>query len=240
MLPKGSRLSPSALRPIRGALPAAAGVSRRGMLELLLFGAAAPCLVRAGALLAAPSAVRVTRMEPTVTYTEFDPDNPPAGMPPLGPEDAALCVSTQDIEVSLAFSMGWVTRKKAPIIVTGVDAITRLGIEIYTPFGDPWALVHEEAHREIAEHFYLNAADVARELGEQLIGRKFVGAGDTRDAALRNAQEMMSAEYTNAYLARAEATSEAANKKFDEITDHGRNDITEREAIELSIASVLS
>ena len=210
------------------------------MIALLFSGVASPYLGRADALLAKPSAVRITRSEPTVTYTEFDPDRPPASMPPLGPQDAAQCVETHQIEVSIEYSVaGWVTRKKAPIAVRGIDATTGLKLDIYTPFGDARALAHEEAHRTIAEHYYRNAAEIARQLGEELIDRRFVGAGETRDAALRNAEQMMVAEYSDAYLKRAEAPSGAANNRFDEITDHGRNAIGELEAIELSIASVL-
>jgi hypothetical protein len=214
-----------------------AEISRRGLIELLALGAASPWLGRANALLARPSAVRVTRSEPSVTYTEFDPDRPFASMPPLGPEDAALCLTRHEIEAEFGYSFGFASRKRMPIVATSIDAVTRLQIDIYTPFDDPRALAHEEAHREIAEHYYENAAEIARSIGEELIGRRFEGAGDTRDAALQNAYDTMLAAYSAAYLARTDALGSAANDRFDEITDHGRNAIEEREAIELAIAS---
>ena len=182
-----------------------------------------------------PSPVRVTREEPVVRRTEFDPERPPPDMPTLTPPEAGVCNTTFELAASVSYSAEPLSPTTARVYVDELDLTTRLAFDIYTARGAPAKLrAHEEAHRQIAEHYYRNAPTIAAEIGRRLIGQTFDGAGIDPDAAQRDGFEKVIAAIEQAYMARVRTPSAAANVRFDEITNHGLNDIAEAEAIALA------
>jgi hypothetical protein len=183
------------------------------------------------------SPVRVTREEPSVQRTEFDPRRPPRDMPPLTPPESGVCKTTYELSASVTYSAERLTRTSARIYVDELDIVTRLNFEIYTVMDAPPKLrAHEEGHRAIGEHYYKDAARIADEIGRRLIGRTFDGTGADQEAAQRNAFQQVVAEIERAYMARVRIPSAAANERFDEITSHGLAAIGEAEAISLAIS----
>jgi hypothetical protein len=194
---------------------------------------------RAGSALGQAGPVRVTREEPVVSRTQFDPARPPPDMPELTPPEAGVCRTTFELEAGVTFSAERLSRTAARISVDGLDIVTRVRFEIFTAQGaPPKLLAHEEGHRSIGEHYYEDAARIAEEIGRRLTGTTFDGSGADQEAAQRNAFENVVAEIERDYMARMREPSAAANERFDEITSHGLDAIDEADAIAVAIAAV--
>lgn len=199
-------------------------------------GTAVAALLRKGTASAQPSAVRVTREEPVILRTEFDPRRPPPDMPPLTPPESGVCKTTFELDASVTYAAEPLSQTTARIYVDELDIITRLRFDIFTVAGGPAKLrAHEEGHREIGEHYYEGAANIAEEIGRRLIGATFEGRGADFDAAQRDGFGKVVEEIERAYMARVRIPSAAANEHFDEITRHGLDPIDEGEAIALAI-----
>lgn len=198
---------------------------------------AAACAALGPRAASAQRAVRVTRAEPVVTRTDVDPLRRPPDAPVFGADESGLCRATFEIETSISYDVDVVSPRTVRVRPTGIDAVTRLKLDLFTLAGGPPKLhAHEEAHREISEYYYRDAADVARALGAPLIGKAFAGMGATPAAAEKSVFDKLVREYNTAYFERTRARAEAANERFDEITDHGRNAITEADGLERAIA----
>jgi hypothetical protein len=195
--------------------------------------------LQAGSALAQAAPVRVTREEPVVSRTLFDPARPPPDMPELTPPEAGVCKTTFELEAGVTYSAERLSRTAARISVDGLEIVTRLRFEIFTARGAPPKLsAHEEGHRSIGEHYYEGAAQIADAIGRRLIGTTFDGSGADQEAAQRNAFEKVVAEIERDYMARMRVPSAAANERFDEITSHGLDAIDEADAIRVAIAAV--
>jgi len=70
-------------------------MNRRAFLYLAV-GAAGLASLRAGSAIGQAAPVRVTREEPVVSRTQFDPARPPPDMPELTPPEAGVCKTTFD------------------------------------------------------------------------------------------------------------------------------------------------
>jgi hypothetical protein len=197
----------------------------------------AALLIASAVVRAQSSAVRVTREPPVVTRTEVDPLHRRPDEPIFGPYESGVCNATFEIQTSVGYSVE-IARQSLRLHPTSIEVVTRLKLDIFTlAGGPPTLLAHEEAHRAISEHYYDDAAAVARKLGATLIGKSFAGTGKTRAAAEKNAFDKAVKGYNEAYFERIRARAAAANVRFDEITDHGRSAITAAEARELALAS---
>ena len=184
-------------------------------------------------------AVKVTREEPVVSRTQFDPSHPPPDMPELTPPEAGVCRTTFELGAGVTFSAERLSRTAARISVDGLDIVTRVRFEIFTAQGaPPKLLAHEEGHRSIGEHYYEDAARIAEDIGRRLLGATFDGTGADQEAAQHDAFEKVVAEIERDYMARMRTPSAAANERFDEITSHGLDAIEETDAIAVAISAV--
>lgn len=212
---------------------------RRHFLRLTL-AASAGGLIAARLAHGQRAAVSVTREEPVIERIEFDPRRPPPDMPPLTPPEAGVCKTTFELSASVRYSAERLTSTTARIYVEGLDIVTRLRFDIFTVQGGPPKLrAHEEAHREIGEHFYRNAAQIAEDIGRRLIGATFDGSGEDEEAAQRDGFQRVVTTIESAYMARVRIPSAAANERFDEITNHGSNTVDEAEALALALAGAM-
>jgi hypothetical protein len=210
---------------------------RRRALLALAAGALAmpvvPLLAQAGA-----GAVRVTREEPVIERTEFNPRRPPRDMPPLTPPESGVCKTTFELGANVTYSAERLSRTRVRIYVDELDIVTRLRFDIFTIKDAPPKLrAHEEAHRAIGEHFYADAERIALEIGRRLIGATFEGTGKDAGAAQNDAFGQVIAAIERDYMARVRIPSSSANERFDEITKHGLDPIDEAQAIALALAA---
>lgn len=205
---------------------------------LLIAAAAMSGVMRARAQRpAARPAVRVTREEPVITRTDFDPREPPSDMPPLTPPESGVCKTTFELSAGVSYSAERLTGGSARIYVDGLEIVTKLRIDIFTARSSPAKLrAHEEGHRAIGEHYYRSSGTIAEDIGRRLIGRSYEGRGADDEAAQRDAFGKVVAELERAYMARVRVPSAAANERFDELTNHGLAAIDESEALALALA----
>ena len=98
---------------------------------------------------------------------------------------------------------------------------------------------HEEGHRRIAERVYVeNSERIARQVAAKYIGktiRKFLLYEEHKKLATV-ATKKAGMEISVQWLKQIVEISKRLNESYDVITDHGRNDIAEDEAIELAFA----
>jgi hypothetical protein len=213
-------------------------MNRRALL-VALASVAGAAVLRPGRAPAQASPVTVTREEPVVTRTLFDPARPPPDMPELTPPEAGVCRTTFELSAGVTYSAERLSRTTARISVDGLEIVTRARFEIFTAQGaPPKLLAHEEGHRSIGEHYYGDAEQIAREIGRRLLGTTFDGSGADQEAAQRNAFEQVIAAIERDYMARMRTPSAAANERFDEITSHGLDAIDEADALAVAIAAV--
>ena len=199
--------------------------------------AVAAVLVFASSL-AAAAEVEVARKAPTTAIKTFNPKRPPKEMPPLRPGEAAVCESKflcqVQVEVEISSGAGEPTQCK----VTGVKAELRLDVVIWLPSDATHKIrVHEDGHRQISEHFYARAEEVAKQIGAKYVGKE-LEVKSAEPAETRPIIQRVANEFCQEYLGTIEVPSEKVQMKYDQLTDHGRNKLSEREAIRRALASV--
>jgi hypothetical protein len=182
--------------------------------------------------------VEIARKAPTAVIKQFNPKRPPKEMPPLRAGEAAVCESKflcqVQVEVEISSGAGEPTECK----VTGVKAELRLDVVIWLPTDATHKIrVHEDGHRQISEHFYARAEEVAKRLGEKYVGQQ-LEVKSAEPAETRPVIQRVANEFCQEYLGTIEVPSEKVQMKYDQLTDHGRNKLSEREAIRRSLASV--
>jgi hypothetical protein len=91
------------------------------------------------------------------------------------------------------------------------------------------------APRRISELFSTGADDVARGLAQRYVGRTFGGEGDTPEAARKAALKKAISDLNGEYMRVTQAPAARVNEIFDELTDHGRNEVGNDEAIEKAL-----
>ena len=182
--------------------------------------------------------VEVSRKPPTAVTKTFNPKKPPREMPPLRAGEAAVCESKFLCQVQVEVEVSTAPGEPPECKITGVKSELRLDVVIWLPTdGTAKIRAHEEGHRQISEHFYARAEEVAQKLAEKYVGQsleiKSAEPADTRPVIQRVANE-----FCQEYLGAVEVPSEKAQMKYDQLTDHGRNKMGEREAIRRALASV--
>jgi hypothetical protein len=169
---------------------------------------------------------------PAIQRRIFDPQNPPNDMPKLRPGEIGSCVyafgCTADVQVRGSTSK--------PAKITSVAITTTLKITLWTPRTGPQKVIkHEETHREICEDYYATVEPIARGIAERAIGITLPGQlGDKArtEVELDKVQSAMVAEFLRETANRCDA----AQQRFDELTQHSRGPLGEEKAREQSIA----
>jgi hypothetical protein len=164
----------------------------------------------------------------------FDPAAPPAEMPPLGEGEAAECDSNF---ISDANVIGQVLRTGAGegiLTVTQVKVMLGLKITIWVPAGVTQQIIdHEEGHRQISEHYYQNAEQLAAQAASGYAGKRISVHGPSLEAAVQKQLQELGQEITSEYSRKLNA--DAAQRHYDEVTDHSRSEIAVPEAIAQSL-----
>jgi len=185
----------------------------------------------------AAAAVTVTVEPPVREQVVFDRDRPPRRLPTDAGEDSAACSNVFEIEANIASAVEVVSPTTVVVYPDRFDITTRLRSTIYLPARRGYEMrEHEEGHRAIGEHYYGYAESVARAAAESLRSRSFEASGTDKAAAEQAAGALVLAALKDAFMQKTHARSAAANARYDVITNHGRNAITEADAIALAIA----
>jgi hypothetical protein len=174
----------------------------------------------------------------TFTQRSFDPVSPPADMPPLGEGEEAECDSNFISDANVTGRMQKIDSTSATVTVTQVKVALQLRITIWVPNGATQHVIeHEEGHRQISEHYYQFADQLAAEITAPYIGRQVAISGSDLNAEFRNSLLQLSKEITAEYNNRL--NPDRAQQRYDDLTDHSRNDRDSKEAAAQAIKEVM-
>jgi hypothetical protein len=186
------------------------------------------------ALAPAASAQVVVKASPAdVKSRTFDPKHAPAEMPKLQPNEAAVtesrfaCGVQIEVEITPAPADGG----KASMKVTGLTADLKVGVVMWLPGSVSSKIrAHEAGHRDITLAFYKNAEQIAKTIGEKYIGKQ-VAVDGVEEKDTHPVIQRLANEYCGEYLGQTEVIAEKVQQRYDELTDHGRNRLSEKDAI---------
>jgi hypothetical protein len=162
----------------------------------------------------------------------FDPARPPAAMPTLTPPESGVCHFDFGCDAGIEVFVDPAGPNTVEVEVDSVDVVLSMEVDIWAINGAPRKLLnHEEGHRQICEDYYRDAGPIAERIGKSFIGRKATGTGPTKQAATDAAQQKLLSEFNAAYMNETRVRCSACQVRYDALTEHGLNAVTEADAI---------
>lgn len=188
-------------------------------------------------LRAAAPIVSIEQKPPRIEYIAFEPGHPPPILQRSPGVEAAFCGTTFDCTCGLYAETPKFTFGLGAAKITSVVVSTRVHIIIWTPVGGPPEyMAHEETHRAISEHYYREAGAVAKRLAEQLAGKKLDLPKKKSEAMLDEALNELKNQLIADFMKEIGDRSVFAQDRFDTITNHGREPISNQEAMARAIS----
>lgn len=188
------------------------------------------------------SGVSVKVQDPKIETRKFDPKNPPAEMPKLTADEAAVTASqfgvASEFKVVVLGDQAMPDGKhRAKVKVESVTVRPNLKVIEWVPEGGSQRLTeHEDGHREISVRFYKESEKVARDIAQGFVGKVLLGEDGDTEAARRAAIHKGISELSDQYMKAVEAPAARVNELYDTITDHGRNEkFPPKKAIEMAM-----
>ena len=110
----------------------------------------------------------------------------------------------------------------------------QLNVNIWVPNAvTPRVNEHEEGHRQISEYYYQSADKLAERVAAAYVGRQVEIAGNDLEAEsnkfLQQTATAITADYSK------ELNPAPAQLLYDSITDHSRNEVVVKDAVEHAI-----
>ena len=165
----------------------------------------------------------------TFAQRSLDPAHPPSDMPPLGEGEEAECDSNFISDANVSGRLQKIDSTSATVTVTQVKVTLQLRITIWVPNGATLHVIeHEEGHRQISEYYYQSADKLAAKIAAPYTGRQIAISGSDLNAGLRNALLQLSKDITAEY--NDKLNPDPAQRRYDDLTDHSRNDRGAKEA----------
>jgi hypothetical protein len=181
---------------------------------------------------AAKQALSLTIDKQPVTFVmhTFDPAAPPADMPPLAAWEEAECDSNFVSNANVKGRTEIVDGTHGVVTVTAVKVTLQLTINIWVAQGAAEHVTeHEQGHRQISEHYYETADKVAEQIAAPYLNKQISATGGDLNAEVNNLLQQMGAEITAEYSQRLNPS--LVQNRYDDMTDHGRNDASAAEAV---------
>jgi hypothetical protein len=178
----------------------------------------------------ASSGPTIEKQPVNFTNRTFDPDSPPAEMPPLAPGEQAECDSNFMASANVGGEAQKTDATHALVTITQVKVALQLNVTIWVPANATQHLIeHEEGHREISEHYYQTADKLAAQIAAAYLGRQVLITGTDLHAELSTLLQQMGKDITDEYS--KELNPETAQLRYDDITDHSRNEVVSKDAV---------
>jgi hypothetical protein len=167
----------------------------------------------------------------------FDPAAPPADMPPLSPGENAECDSDFVSNASVRGETRRTDGTHATVSVTQIKVTLGLHINIWVPTGVSQQVIeHEEGHRQISEYYYQTAEKLAERIAAKYMGRRMEISGMDLGSESNKVLQQVAADITGEY--NKELNPGPTQLLFDTITDHGRNEVAVKDAVDHAIKNV--
>jgi len=178
--------------------------------------------------------VQITKLPASYLSHKFDPAAPPPALPPLHPGEAAVCDADFIARSSVRGQPRRTDATHAILIITNVMMTLQLETNIWVPIDAPQTITdHEQGHREIAEYYYQTADKLAERIAAGYIGKRVEVTGDDLDSASSQKLLEIATEITNEYT--REINSSPTQLLYDNITDHSRNGVIAKDAVDHAI-----
>jgi len=159
-------------------------------------------------------------------------------MPPLTPPEAAQCDSAFLSNAKVAGDTRQTDATHATVMVTRIQMTLQLLITIWLPAGaSQHVFEHENGHRQISEAYYQNADQLARRIASGYMGKQIEITGADLNGEADKALQQTASEIVDEY--KRELNPEAAQLLYEDITNHGRNEVDAKEAAAHAINNVL-
>jgi hypothetical protein len=184
-----------------------------------------------------PSAPTIIKQPVAFASRTFDPAAPPTGMPPLRPEESAECDSNFLAKASVRGESQQTDATHATVTITQIKMTLQLNINTWVPTGATQRVVeHEEGHRQISEYYYQTADKLAERIVATYMGRHVEITGTDLRAESSKMLQLMATEITDEYS--KELNPGPTQLLYDDITDHGRNDVVVKDAVAHAVKNV--
>ena len=167
----------------------------------------------------------------------FDPTAPPADMPPLRSGESAECGSDFVSNASVSGESRESDATHATVTITGIKVTLQLKIDTWVPLGATQRVIdHEEGHRQISEYYYQTADKLAERIATRYMGRRVEITGADLNAESSKMLRQMAADIADEY--NKELNPGPTQLLYDDITDHGRNDVVVQDAVAHAVKNV--
>ncbi len=189
-------------------------------------------LLAVSAIASAEEPAVVRKSPPSLSVRSFDPKRPPKDMPALSANEAAVTESVFACGARIEVETKTIDEKPVRTKIVGVRLELGLEVTEWLP-KDTTAKIkaHEDGHRKISELYYENADKIAGDIARKYVGKPLEFADGDVKAAIKKA----AGECCQEYLAAVEKPSQKVQERYDSLTDHGRNKVAEKRAIEKAI-----
>lgn len=176
------------------------------------------------------AAPTIVKQRATVSTRTFDPDNPPADMPPSIPGELAVTDSNFISDARVGGDALQVGASGAMVTITQITVTLQLNITIWVPINASQHVIeHEEGHRQISEFFYQTADKLAAQIASTYMGKTIRVTGSDTHAEITKLLQKLGAEITDEY--NKELNPDPTQLRYDEITDHSRNEVDSKDAV---------
>ena len=180
----------------------------------------------------------IIKQPAAVANRTFDPTAPPRDMPPLSGGEIAACDSDFQSDASVRGESRQADATHATVTISQVKMTLQLNINIWVPAGATQRVTeHEEGHRQISEYYYQTADKLAAKIAARYIGRQVDIAGTDLSAESTKMLQQMAREITAEY--NKELNPAPTQLLYDDITDHGRNDVVVQDAVAHAIKNAV-
>lgn len=181
-------------------------------------------------LSAKPAVAQIKVGAPKVDYQTF-----PVGRPPMHAKglagEAGLCHTEISCKVGVEAEAPGIILADSHATLRSVTFDISAKITVWCQEGYTQSILdHEETHRAISEHYYAMAYKLARRLADEAIARKLPLTGKPKAQALDRALKLLQTQLLDDFMREINQRSEFAQDRFDAITDHGRNAVTNADA----------
>jgi len=160
----------------------------------------------------------------------FDSAAPPADMPPLNSGETAECDSNFLSSASVGGETQPTDATHGTVTISRIKVTLHLNITIWVPAGATQHVIeHEDCHRQISEFYYQTADQVAARIAANYMGKQAEVASANLDAESTKWMQSVANEINEEY--NKELNPEPTQLLYDTITDHARNGVDARDAV---------
>lgn len=168
----------------------------------------------------------------------FDPASPPADMPPLSSGESAECDSNFLSNASVRGESRQTDATHATVTITQINVKLQLTVTIWVPTdASQHVIEHEQGHRQISEYYYQTADKLAQQIAAGYMGKRIDISGADLNAESGKVLQQTAADINAEY--NKQLNPQPAQLLYDSITDHGRNDVVVKDAVDHAVKNVM-